>query len=89
MKYALVLVDTSGDDVAARRADLEKFASTVEKRISQSSAIERLNIGAYLVALENGLRELAQIVSDAADRGFSVRTLFFPEYPPFAEAKPA
>ena len=82
MKYALLIVEKPKSEGTGTQA-LREFADCAlgeQWRISKDST---LNVGAWLLPLDNGMRELSGLVEEAASRGLRTHTLFFDQAPPF------
>ena len=80
MKYALFILE---DPDALNSKDLAFFnyANQVQGAGAKDFGIEIISAGAYLCSLENGLKGLNILVSEAESRGFRSRTLFFEKSP--------
>lgn len=79
MKYALVILEAN--NLATGTQALRKFADSVVSTKIQNQGIELLNVGAYIVALNNGLNGLSHLLAQAEEYKLSFRTLFFENDP--------
>jgi len=79
MKYVLFIAETpTTPDKAAKLEDLH---SRMQALSSSHKGIQVLNVGTYVLNIENGLQDLASLVHQASGRELEFRTLFFAEAP--------
>lgn len=86
MKYALVIVQSDKVESVAVQA-MVNLSNNPESGGRNIKPEDKLNIGAYLLPLGNGLQALSDLIADAHSRGLDTQTLFFDQEPPFVVTK--
>ena len=74
MNYALLIIEADTSQIDA----LKNTLSILEPSLAQH---EVLNVGAYMLSLEDGLNTLCNILSALEDRHLASRVLFFEDDP--------
>lgn len=87
MKYALLIVEIPFDE-SRIVADMRNWSAALRDQTAKTGIHGRLNAGAYLIDLANGLQELSALCAAAEERQYVTRTLFFDQEPPFVISKP-
>jgi hypothetical protein len=88
MKYALLVVEDEASDVLSTQTAIMNFVRSVQQRLRQTGTVTMLNPFCWLCPLEHGLHALDALVSEARERKYTTRTLFFDQEPSFVVSKP-
>ena len=88
VKYALIIVKGPSGDKSSDYTDSLNLLNGIRGKIQQKPGVDVLNQYAYVCHLEHGLYALNAIASEAAERGFESRTLFFENEPSFVVSEP-
>ncbi len=86
MKYALVIIDAPVTDGSSLQ-QLANFVRDVESVEAKIIKDGMLNIGCFLLPLDNGANALGSFVWLAKDRRIPHRILFFEDKPSFVVTK--